>query len=235
MKAPAALGVLFLGWVWAGPGASILRRVATTCGALLIAACTFLGITQLAGLGWGWIGNSTAADQSFTFVTPIGGVARVVSALAHLANIDVTAIGVRNVLAVFGLLVAAAIGTWLLLRSPKDGVTRNLGLTLLVLAILSPILWAWYVTWGVLVLAPVATGRLRTAIIAIATIETFVGLASVRGIVDSFGPNGLLSDIVLIAALIAISLVPLRKVQLRRRDQQAGPTTTPPALAKVPA
>jgi len=28
VKSPAALGVLFLGWVWAGPGAPVRRRVA---------------------------------------------------------------------------------------------------------------------------------------------------------------------------------------------------------------
>ena len=27
VKSPAALGVLFLGWVWAGPGASTRRRI----------------------------------------------------------------------------------------------------------------------------------------------------------------------------------------------------------------
>jgi alpha-1,6-mannosyltransferase len=29
VKSPAALGVLFLGWAWAGPGASVMRRVCT--------------------------------------------------------------------------------------------------------------------------------------------------------------------------------------------------------------
>ena len=96
----------------------------------------------------------------------------------------------------------------------------------MVLAILSPILWAWYVTWGVLVLAPVATARLRTAIIAIATIETFVGLASVRGIVVAFGPNGPLADVVLIAALVAIAIVPLSQMRKRRHDHEAMPTGT---------
>ena len=65
---------------------------------------------------------------------------------------------------VLGLLVAAYVGYRQLLRSPQDGVVRCLGLTLLVLALLGPIVWAWYVTWGVIVVAPAAVGRLRTAL-----------------------------------------------------------------------
>jgi len=37
VKSPAALGVLFLGWIWAGPGASVRRRLVHTLGAGLIA------------------------------------------------------------------------------------------------------------------------------------------------------------------------------------------------------
>src|SRR6202042_2166726 len=99
------------------------------------------------------------------------------------------------------LVVAGIIGAWLLWRSPRDGVTRNLGLTLLVLAILSPILWAWYVTWGLLVLAPVASGRLRTALIVIVAVETCFDLAAVRGILVGIGQAGVLEDMVLLAAL----------------------------------
>jgi alpha-1,6-mannosyltransferase len=225
VKAPALLGVLFLGWVWAGPGAPVRRRVAHTLGALVIALCTFEVVTLIAGLGWGWVRNSTAADQVFTFVTPIGGISRVISWTAEAVNLQLSAISVRDVLAVVGLLIAGAIGAWLLWRSPDEGVTRNLGLTLLALAILSPILWAWYVTWGILVLAPTASGRLRTAMITIATIETFVGLSSVRNMILGIGHAGVLQDIVLVAALVAVAIVPFN--QMRRSRRKRGSTAPP--------
>jgi alpha-1,6-mannosyltransferase len=230
VKAPAVLGILFLGWVWAGPGASVRRRVGHTLGAIAIGLCAFEVVTLVAGLGWGWVRNSTAADKAFTFVTPIGGVSRLVSWVAHAVDIQVSAIGVRDVLAVVGLVIAGIIGAWLLWRSPRDGVTRNLGLTLLVLAILSPILWAWYVTWGLLVLAAVASGRLRTALIVIAAVETFFDLAAVRGILVGIGQAGVLEDIVLAAALVAIAIVPLnqmRTTRRRRRDSTPSPGGRP--------
>jgi hypothetical protein len=231
VKAPAVLGVLFLGWVWAGPGASVRRRVVHTLGAIVIGLLTFEVVTAVAGLGWGWVSNSTAADRAFTFVTPVGGISRLVSQVAHVVDLHVTAIGVRDVLAVVALIVAGIIGAWLLWRSPHDGVTRNLGLTLLALAILSPILWAWYVTWGILVLAPAASGRLRTLIIAIVTIETFVGVTSVRGIVLGMWHAGVLPDLILIAAMVAITIVPLNQLHASRRRRHSTPDGGRPMAA----
>ncbi len=120
--------------------------------------------------------------------------------------------------------MAGIIGAWLLWRSPRDGVTRNLGLSLLVLALLSPILWAWYTLWGILVLAPVASGRLRAAIITIATIEVFVGVTSVRGLLLGVWHAGVISDLILVAALVAISIVPFNQLHAsRRRHDTASP------------
>jgi hypothetical protein len=131
---------------------------------------------------------------------------------------------VRSVLAIIGLIVAGIIGAWLLWRSPRDGVTRNLGLSLLVLALLSPILWAWYTLWGILVLAPVASGRLRAAIITIATIEAFVGVTSVRSLLLGVWHAGVIPDLILIAALVAISIVPFHQLHAsRRRHHTATP------------
>jgi hypothetical protein len=183
----------------------------------------------VAGLGWGWVRNSTAADKAFTFITPIGGLSRLVSGAAQLVGLNVGAISVRDVLAVAGLVIAGIIGVWLLWRSPRDGVTRNLGLTLLVLALLSPILWAWYLTWGLLVLAPVATGRLRVTLIVLATGEAFFGLSpSVRGILVGVGHAGVLQAIVLVAVLVAIAIVPINQMRTtRRRDATASGAARP--------
>ena len=70
VKAPALLGVVFLDGGGPEPGASVRRRVGHTLGAILIALCTFEIITAITGLGWGWVRNSTAADQSFTVCDP---------------------------------------------------------------------------------------------------------------------------------------------------------------------
>ena len=223
VKSPAALGVLFLGWVWAGPGASIRRRVVHTLGAGLIALATMEVISIVSGTGWGWIRTSTAANKSFTGVTPVDAVSKVVAGVASLVHLHVSQLGARTVLSVIGLAVAAAIGAWLLHRSSAADVPRNLGLTLLVVALLGPILWGWYVTWGIIVVAPALSGGLRRVVIAISTFEAFVAVSSVKNLVGTVYAAGIFPYLVLVAAIFAILIIPLA---------QFGRTRVTPRLAE---
>ena len=209
VKSPAVLGVLFLGWVWAGPGASTRRRIGHTVGAGLIALATIEAVSLLSGTGWGWVRTTTTADASFTGVTPVNLVARAASIFSHVLQVPISTMDARPVFSVLGLLIAVYVGYRLLLRSPQDGVVRCLGLTLLVLALLGPIVWAWYVTWGVLVLAPVVVGRLRTALIVTSTFWAFVGLTAVHGIYMRLIHTFVLTDLLLVAMLLAAAVTPL--------------------------
>jgi alpha-1,6-mannosyltransferase len=209
VKSPAALGVLFLGWVWAGPGASTRRRIGHTVGAGLIALATMEVMSLISGTGWGWVRTTTTADASFTGVTPVNVVARSVSIVSHVLQVPVSTMDVRPVFSVLGLLIAMYVGYRLLLRSPDVGVVCCLGLTLLVLALLGPIVWAWYVTWGVVVLAPAALGRLRTALIVISTFWAFVGMTAVHGIYLRLLHTFVLTDLLLVAMLLATAIMPL--------------------------
>ncbi len=209
VKSPAALGVLFLGWVWAGPGTPTRRRIGHTLGAGLIALATMEVMSLISGTGWGWLRTTTTANASFTGVTPVNIAARAVSIASHVMQVPVSTMDVRPVFSVLGLLIAIYVGYRLLLRSPDEGVVRCLGLTLLVLALLGPIVWSWYVTWGVVVLAPVALGRLRTALIVISTFWAFVGMTAVHGIYLRLLHTFVLTDLLLIAMLLATAIMPL--------------------------
>jgi alpha-1,6-mannosyltransferase len=209
VKSPAALGVLFLGWVWAGPGAGTRRRIAHTAIAGVIALATVEVMALASGTGWGWIRTTTTADAAFTGVTPVNVVARGVSILSHALLVPISTMGARPVFSVLGLLIAVYVGYRLLMRSPRDGVVRCLGLTLLVLALLGPIVWAWYVTWGVVVLAPAAVGRLRTALIVISTFWVFAGVTSVHNIYMRLIHTFALTDLLLLAMLLAVAIMPI--------------------------
>jgi hypothetical protein len=183
---------------------------------------------MVSGTGWGWVRTSTTADASFTGVTPINLVARAVSIASHGIHLPVSVLQVRPVFIVLGLALAVGLGVRFLLRAPEDGVVRNLGLTLLFLALLGPIVWAWYVTWGIVVLAAVAGGRLRTAVIAIGTFWAFAGVTSVHGIFMRFIHTFVLTDMLLVAALLAIAIAPLAqfrsgRAHLPRITPDAGP------------
>jgi hypothetical protein len=209
VKSPAALGVLFLGWVWAGPAAPTRRRVGHTALAGLIALVTMEVMALASGTGWGWVRTTSTADASFTGVTPVNVVARAVSILSHVARVPISTMDARPVFSVLGLLVAAYVGYRLLQRAPQDGVVRCLGLTLLVLALLGPIVWAWYVTWGVVVLAPLAIGRLRTALIVITTFWAFAGVTSLHNVYMRMIHTFVLPDLLLVAMLLAVAITPL--------------------------
>ena len=141
----------------------------------------------------------------------------------------ITIMDVRPVFSVLGLLIAVYLGYRLLMRSPQDGVVRCLGLTLLVLALLGPIVWAWYVTWGVVVVAPAAVGRLRTALIVISTFWAFAGVTSVHNIYMRLIHTFVLTDLLLVAMLLAVAITPL---VLTRGDGRARlPRLTPGVLS----
>jgi hypothetical protein len=236
VKSPAALGVLFLGWVWAGPAASTRRRIGHTAAAGLIALATLEVMALVSGTGWGWVRTTTTAGSSFTGVTPINVVARTVSIVSHVLQVPISTLAARPVFIVLGLLIAVYVGYRLLLRSPRDGVVLCLGLTLLVLALLGPIVWSWYVTWGIVVLAPAAYGRLRTALIVISTFWAFAGMTWVHNIYLRMIHTFFVTDLLLVAMLLAVAIMPLgqfsavsrlaRPVRLSRGDDdgtQRGP------------
>ena len=77
------------------------------------------------------------------------------------------------------------------------------------LALLGPIVWAWYVTWGMIVVAPAAVGRLRTASIVISTFWAFAGMTSVHNIYVRILHTFVLTDLLLVALLLAVAITPL--------------------------
>ncbi len=229
VKSPALLGVLFLGWVWAGREASVRRRIGHTAGAGLIALATLEVVSLVSGTGWGWVRTTSTADASFTGVTPINLVARSVSIVSHVVQLPISTLTARPIFMVLGLLVAVYFGYRQLLRSPQDGVVRCLGLTLVVLALLGPIVWSWYVTWGIIVIAPAAVGGLRKASIVVSTLWAFVGMTTVHGVYMRMLHTFALTDLLLVAMLLAIAITPLSLYRVRRRAPL--PHLTPAVLA----
>jgi hypothetical protein len=209
VKSPAAVGIVFLGWMWAGPGASWRRRVGHTAAALAIGLVTLEAITAASGTGWGWLHTFGAANQSFTGVTPIDAISKVLAGIGYVLHLHFSQYGARTVLTVAGLVIAGVVGLLLLVRTSAETMQRDIGVTLLVVAVLGPILWGWYASWGILVLAPIVTGQLRRIIIGFSIFEAFVGVSSVKNLAGAVWSAGILPDLILVAAIAAIVIVPL--------------------------
>jgi hypothetical protein len=69
--------------------------------------------------------------------------------------------------------------------------------------------WSWYVTWGLIVLAPAAVGRLRTALIVISTFWAFAGMTSIHSVYERLLHTFVLTDMLLVALLLAVAITPL--------------------------
>ncbi|HEY3942321.1 MAG TPA: polyprenol phosphomannose-dependent alpha 1,6 mannosyltransferase MptB [Acidimicrobiales bacterium] len=209
VKSPALLAVGVIGWTWPPAGASLLARAGRALGALGIAAAVLGAASAFTRLGWGWTRTIGTADQVSTGVTPLSSVAHLISGACSLVGISVGFDAVRSGVDVAGLLVAAAACAWLVSRSARLGPVRTIGLALLVVALFSPILWAWYLSWGLVTLAAVATGRLRQVLIALAALWTFIGASAVDGIFDDVVHLGALSVVLLALGLAGCIYLPI--------------------------
>jgi hypothetical protein len=77
-------------------------------------------------------------------------------------------------------------------------------------ALLGPVLWAWYVTWGLVLLAPLASGRLRRVVVAVTVAETLIGATSVLGVARSLSADGAMAAALVAAGLAAAAVLAVR-------------------------
>ncbi len=218
VKAPALLAVVFLGWAWSRRG-GVLRRAGGVLAATGIAGATLGVLSWLSGVGWGWVRTVGAPGKVSTGVTPVDTVAKLVTGAGHLVAVPLVLSEVRGVVGAVGLAGAALAGGWLLWRSTERGTVRSLGLALLALALLSPILWAWYLTWGLVVLAAVAHGPLRRLVAGLTVAGSLVGAGSVRHLLDTLLYGGAAGGALLLASVLASAALALAWV---RRTGAAG-------------
>ncbi len=131
--------------------------------------------------------------------------------MAHLVGLGAGAPEVRTVVAGVALAAVVLLGGWLLWRSPKLGVERSLGLVLLALVLLGPILWPWYLTWALAVLAPTAGRWTRRAVIILAIGGALVGAPDVRNAVHAFTATSVPGELLLLVVLVALAFAPFRR------------------------
>ena len=117
------------------------------------------------------------------------------------------------------LTAVVPLGCWLLWRSPELGVERSLGLALLALVLMGPILWPWYLSWPLAVLAPTAGRWTRRAVIALAIGGSLVGATAVVRASHAFASAIVPGELLVLVALLALALAPLRGQDAPRLDK----------------
>ena len=84
---------------------------------------------------------------------------------------------------------------------------QSLGISLLVVALLLPTVWSWYLSWGLLVLAPVAEGRTRRLCIGVVAVATILGAASNKHIALAMYHATFGSDVFVVLGIAAVVVI----------------------------
>jgi hypothetical protein len=209
IKAPAALGLLYVGWSWLGPEVSARDRIRPVVTAGLIGVGVLEFFSFVSGLGWGWVTTLGTPGTVRSWTAPTTGLAMLVTGIAHFAHLGVGLGGVLTGTRFLGLLTAAVVGVWLLFNSDRIGTLKALGITLLVFVILGPVVQPWYLSWGLILLAPVALGRLRSLILGLSMVSAFIELPGATGLTNPLIHGDPLQIVLSLLWILVILTVPV--------------------------
>ncbi len=232
VKAPAALGALYIGWSWLGTGVPVKDRIRPVVTAGLIGLGVLGVFSFVSGLGWGWVSALSTPGVVRSWASPTTGIAFLTTGIAHLAHVDVGVGGVLTVCRFLGMVAAVASGVWLLLNSDRIGTLKALGITLLLFVLLGSVVQPWYLSWGLILLAPVALGQLRSLVIGLSMVTAFIELPGGTQLVTTLFHGDPLLIVLTLLWLLIVLTVPLSSWD-RRSVVPAGGAA--PAVASAVA
>jgi hypothetical protein len=170
---------------------------------LLVAVAT----TALAGLvvddGFGWLRTVSKQFSAHPPYSIASAVANLLRPIVRGASFDDLAAGAR----ITTLAAMVFIEVYLVVTARRRSLERSAGYALLALGLLAPVLYPWYLLWGLVVLAPAATGVRRVLVLAL----------SVAGcLLNPPGFSPTTSDVLTGIALGVIALVLICTPSVRR-------------------
>jgi hypothetical protein len=224
VKAPALIGVVYIGWDWAGVGVAWRQRLRPAATAVAISGVVMVAITYAIGLGWDWIsalGNPSKVNSWMDPATGLGGaLARIVNGVGLGQHSSAIVADMRGL----GLVIAAGVALRMLLRS--DGGESSLwgiGVSLLAIVALGPSVQPWYFVWGIVLLAPIVEGRARVTIMWLSAVMSYLGLPGGRMLLshlESANPLEVAgASLALLAVVAATYATRIRQLVLERRDR----------------
>jgi alpha-1,6-mannosyltransferase len=164
VKAPALLTLGFVGLAWAAsrdgrPDPRRHTRAWTWAAVGGIALATFLAVNLATGLNFGWVSALGTPGMVRTMLSPATALGVFLGWLGATVGLGHHASAVLSVVRTGAEIAILATIAWWLLRRRAVAPGAGAGAALLMLAVFGPVLQAWYVLWGVVVLAGTALGR----------------------------------------------------------------------------
>jgi alpha-1,6-mannosyltransferase len=229
----SAAGVLpFLVWIWAArlPGGPMARFGKALGASLAIFGVLFTAITVVSGLDLGWIPALSAPSKIVNWLSIPTGAGELAGAILNIF-VDVDQMVPITVMRLLGgvLLAAITIRQWWLARDGGPDAIRRAAIVLFFLAILSPAMLPWYVTWS-LVLAAAMPWRRPALVGFVAATVWLVLVAYPTGEAAMYNVLYLVG-VAAVSVLAAVSLVRPDPLGLSLRRQAGGPPAQPCAAA----
>jgi hypothetical protein len=196
VKLTAAPALVFMAWNWrADPALGFARRVRTSAVVVAAAAAVIAGLSLLAGVGPGWVAALKSTGQSVSTYSLPTKAGYVITDVVQWVGLHPSTSTMIAAFRLVGLAVAGAISFVLLLRSPRIGLVRAFALSSLVIVILGPVVWPWYLATGFALLAASGIDRWRpTYVVLVVTATALVWpagispLASVQHVQNGISP-----------------------------------------------
>ena len=207
IKLPAVVGLAFLGWTWAEAPASFLRRTMRAGFATFAGFVLVMAISVQFNMSQGWVTALKGTGKVRSTFAPSTMSGTIATSLLHWWHFAVNADTVINVFRTVGLLMAAALGWWVMSKTARFGVELAVGVTLFLTVILGPVLWPWYLPPAIALIAVRGTRQIRPALsvwcvaLALFVFPTSVGTGVGGGVSQA------LFGTFLLLALTALSMV----------------------------
>lgn len=152
------------------------RALVVVLGDGAVVAAAGGALSMLVPDGIGWLRAAATPTAGLTLYAPTTVVAKIAGASLRLCGATAPDATVLSAVRIVGMMIAIAVIGWLLLTVQRRDVAASAGWALLWLAVLGPVLYPWYLTWGIVPLAMVGGDRPRRAIYVGNAVGVFLAL-----------------------------------------------------------
>ena len=221
-----------MAWEWSGTGVPWRERVRPLLKAAVIALAVMTVLTLVSGLGWGWIGNLGTPGTVRSWMAPATAIGLVISGAFHIVGVGIGLGGVLTVTRFFGLLGAAVIAFYCLRNHARMGMLRAIGISMMMFVVLGPVVQPWYLTWGIILMAPVLTGRMRVFALGLSMVAPFIGLTGGASLLNQLVHTSPITMVAAVFVLWCVVMLPLGRWTTSWRFDR---TRLPAAFPATPA
>ncbi len=199
-------GVLLIGYVvLARVRGGLPRQVAGTAGIVAVAAATTFACAALVPDGWGWVGAMGIPGRTLLLYTVPSVLGGLLYGLGAAAGSEVPFLEVLTWARGACLLAGALVIGGLLLRAGDEPSWRRAGAlvggSFMVVVAAAPVIHAWYLAWGLALVAACAGQTARRWLVVFSVMVSFASLPDPL----TRTPSGLVIVVALLGAVVAVT------------------------------